>query len=139
MLALSMLFLCWLKDNSAALQAIGGLGTLIITVPVLVWNGLAARRAAASAEKQANAADAQVAAAQASSKVSEEHLQAARDSAAAEREHSEIIKSQLLASLRPIVVFSWSEETANSNFDVEERELLLTNQSVTAVAMELEV
>lgn len=106
--------------------------TLVVTVPILIWTGFVARRAARAAEAQATAADAQVKAAHAATGLAEEQLKAALDSAAAEREHSALIKEQLLASLRPVLVFEWR---LNGNLPT----LFLRNQSPTAFAFEVVV
>ena len=117
----------WLNDNAPALQAVGGLTTLIVTVPVLVWTGRVGGRAAKAAEEQALAAQAQVAAAKELSRVSAEQLKAARDNADAEREHSRLLERQTLASLRPVLTFVWGSGVDESNG-------YLLNQSPTAIA-----
>lgn len=144
----------WLSDNASQLQALGTLLSVLIacvTVPVLVAAWRAASRAATAAQDQASAArklievseaqriaaergaiaaEQQVASAVAATAVSEQQLIAARDSAAAEREHSDLIRTQMLASLRPVLVFT---RTANKGSD----ELALHNQS-TGIASGIE-
>lgn len=68
-----------------------------------------------AAERAATAAEEQVAAAKSATAVSEAQRVATEQGAAAEREHSELIRQQLLASLRPILVFVKSSDDFGGN------------------------
>jgi len=70
----------------------------------------AVNRQAKAADRQAAAAEEQVAAAKAATTVSDAQRVAAEQGAAAEREHSELIREQLLATLRPILVIVRHED-----------------------------
>lgn len=92
------------QNASAAailVSAIVNLATVIVLIRTLV----AVNRQAVASDRQAKAAEEQVKSAKAATLVSEEQLKAARDSAAAEREHSDFLKLQHLAALRPVLVF----------------------------------
>ena len=107
----------------------------IVTIVVLMMTWSAAHHAARAASEQAAAAkaltevskaqqiateraaaaaEAQVAAAEASGVLARQQLLAVQESAAAERVHSELIRQQTLASLRPILAFS--RRTSSSGF-----------------------
>jgi multidrug efflux pump subunit AcrA (membrane-fusion protein) len=68
------------------------------------------------AERAANAAEEQLEAARAASKLAELQVNAARDSAMAEREHSDLIRRQALASLQPVLVFSGGPIKENPSY-----------------------
>lgn len=67
-----------------------------------------------AAERAANAAEEQVRAAQSATTVSEAQRKAAEQAATAEREHSELIRQQLLATLRPILVIARHEDSSGA-------------------------
>jgi multidrug efflux pump subunit AcrA (membrane-fusion protein) len=73
-----------------------------------------------AAERAANAAEEQVEAAKSATKVSEAQRIATEQGAMAEREHSELIRQQLLATLRPILVITKHDEGGgNMEYRVE--------------------
>jgi hypothetical protein len=87
--------------------AIGVLITAIlnvITLLVLIRTLVAVNAESKAATRQAQAAEQQVIAAKAASATSEAQRRATEESAAAEKEHSELIRQQLLASMRPVVI-----------------------------------
>jgi hypothetical protein len=77
----------------------------LVTVAVLIRTLIAVDLQARASRRQAQAAEEQVKSAKAATQVSEEQLKAARESAAAEREHSDLLRQQYLAALRPVLVF----------------------------------
>jgi hypothetical protein len=97
----------WLTygQNSPAAAILVSSIVNVATVVVLVRTLVAVNRQATASDRQAEAAEEQVKSAKAATQVSEEQLRAARDSAAAEREHSDLLKQQYLAALRPVLVF----------------------------------
>lgn len=68
-----------------------------------------------ASERAATAAEGQVAAARAASASSEAQRIATEQSAAAEKEHSELIRQQLLASMRPVLVIAFRPIQNGSN------------------------
>ena len=102
----------------------------IWSIIVLVATRRVANAAAEAARDQAEAAKAQVVSADAAAELAREQLQAARDQADAERQHSHLIKLQMQATLRPVLVFSIPTESMMLRLDVE-------NQSATAIASSL--
>lgn len=100
----------WLELHAATLQTASSLVTTligIVTIVVLLMTWSAAHHAASAASEQA-------AAAKALTEVSKAQLAAAERAAAAERVHSELIRQQTLASLRPVLAFS--RRTSSSGF-----------------------
>jgi hypothetical protein len=121
----------WLELHGATVQIASSLiATLIgiMTIIVLLMTWSAARNAAhasseqataakaqqVAAERAAAAAEAQVAAAEASGNLARQQLLAVQESAAAERTHSELIRQQTQALLRPILAFS--HRTSSSGY-----------------------
>ena len=66
--------------------------------------------------------------------LAQEQVLAAKESATAEREHSRLIREQLLASLRPVIVAFWHAPDAPMR---PEQWLALQNQAATAIAFDL--
>lgn len=97
----------WLTygQNATALGMVLATAVNLLAVVVLVRTLSAVNRQAQAADRQAKAAEAQVLAAQSSTAVSKAQRLATEQGAMAEREHSELIRQQTLANLRPILVF----------------------------------
>ena len=97
----------WLTygQNSTAAAILVSAIVNLATVVVLIRTLVAVNRQAVASDRQAKAAEEQVKSARAATEVSEEQLRAARNSAAAEREHSDLLKQQYLAALRPVLIF----------------------------------
>jgi ribosome-binding ATPase YchF (GTP1/OBG family) len=76
----------------------------LATIYVLYKTLLAVNKQSDAADRQAKAAEEQVAAAKSSAAVSDAQRIATEQSALAEREHSALIRHQILSGLRPIIV-----------------------------------
>jgi ribosome-binding ATPase YchF (GTP1/OBG family) len=96
----------WLTygQNAAAFGILIATAVNLLAVFVLIRTLSAVNRQAKASDRQAAAAEEQVNAAKAATAVSDAQRIATEEGARAEREHSELIRQQLLATLRPIVV-----------------------------------
>jgi hypothetical protein len=96
----------WLTygQNATAFGILIATAVNLLAVFVLIRTLSAVNRQAKASARQAAAAEEQVNAAKAATAVSDAQRIATEDGARAERAHSELIRQQLLASLRPIVV-----------------------------------
>lgn len=98
----------WLTygQNATACGIVIATAVNLLSVIVLIRTLSAVNRQTRASDRQAAAAEEQVSAAKAASAVSDAQRIAAEEGAKAEREHSELIRQQLLASLRPMLVIT---------------------------------
>jgi hypothetical protein len=96
----------WLTSgrNATAFGIVLAAALNLATIVVLTRTLRAVNKQATAADRQAEAAEEQVTAAASATAVSKAQLSAAEESARAEREHSDLIRQQLLAALRPVIV-----------------------------------
>jgi hypothetical protein len=103
-----MNFWCWLTANSEALLTLAALvGAIlsVVTIFVLIVTWRAIKAQADAANALTDVANKQLVAAVASSAVADAQRKATEDAANAERAHSELTRHQILAQLRPVLVF----------------------------------
>jgi hypothetical protein len=98
----------WLTygQNATAFGILIATAVNLLAVFVLIRTLSAVNRQAKASDRQAAAAEEQVNAAKAATTVSDAQRIATEEGARAEREHSELIRQQLLASLRPMLVIT---------------------------------
>jgi hypothetical protein len=98
----------WLTygQNATAFGILVATAVNLLAVLVLIRTLSAVNRQAKATDRQAAAAEEQVTAAKSASAVSDAQRIATEAGAKAEREHSELIRQQLLATLRPILVIT---------------------------------
>jgi hypothetical protein len=98
----------WLTygQNATAFGIVIATAVNLLAVIVLARTLSAVNRQAKAADRQAAAAEEQVTAAKSATAVSDAQRIAAEEGARAEREHSELIRQQLLATLRPILAIA---------------------------------
>jgi hypothetical protein len=98
----------WLTygQNATAFGILIATAVNLLAVFVLIRTLSAVNRQAKASDRQAAAAEEQVNAAKAATAVSDAQRIATEEGARAEREHSELIRQQLLATLRPILVIA---------------------------------
>jgi len=95
----------WLTygQNAVAFGVFLPLIVSVVTIYVLIRTLKAVNAQAKASDRQAKAAEEQVAAARAASAVSDAQRRAAEQSAEAARTHSELVRHELLAKLRPVL------------------------------------
>lgn len=98
----------WLTygQNATAFGILIATAVNLLAVFVLIRTLSAVNRQAKASDRQAAAAEEQVNAAKAATAVSDAQRIATEAGARAEREHSELIRQQLLATLRPILIIT---------------------------------
>jgi hypothetical protein len=98
----------WLTygQNATAFGILLATAVNLLAVIVLIRTLSAVNRQARASDRQAKAAEEQVKAAEAATAVSDAQRIATEEGARAEREHSELIRQQLLATLRPILIIA---------------------------------
>ncbi len=102
----------WLTygQNATAVGIFIATAVNLLAVYVLFRTLSAVNSQAEAANRQAAAAEEQVNAAKAATAVSDAQRIATEEGARAEREHSELIRQQLLASLRPLLVITKGDD-----------------------------
>jgi hypothetical protein len=112
----------WLTygQNATAFGILVATAVNLLAIIVLIRTLSAVNRQAKAADRQAAAAEEQVAAAKSASAVSDAQRIATEAGAKAEREHSELIRQQLLATLRPILVIARREDSFGNVTDLVE-------------------
>jgi hypothetical protein len=98
----------WLTygQNASAFGILIATAVNLLAVFVLIRTLSAVNRQAKASDRQAAAAEEQVKAAKAATGVSDAQRIATEEGARAEREHSELIRQQLLTTLRPILIIA---------------------------------